>query len=381
MIKNLTYQLLTFLYFHAGFAQNIPLQTIGQLDNAIHECSGIELLPSGHIAMINDSGNHPDVFFTTRDGQIVHKTCLMKTTNKDWEEIAYANGNLYIGDFGNNDNDRRDLKIYIYGVEGEDSVFYRGQISFQYADQKNFPPPYSGRNYDMEAMVVMNDSLFLFSKNRTRPFTGYTYQYGMPAQPGNYTLSRIDSFKTGVGKEEFFWIAGADYNPPTNTLALLGYDKVWLFSHFSGSHFFKGEHQTFGFESLTQKESICFLDNETLIITDEKNFFGGGNIYLAKIPRIATSDSSMQVEVPQQEFADSIEVLFAKTPKDKILWEIFSSSGKRVLAGNADHVSPQDPLIISTEGIPAGGYVLNVIVDGKPHAFKIKKLYRSKTNK
>jgi hypothetical protein len=35
-----------------------------------------------------------------------------KYNNIDWEDTKDKNGNLYVGDFGNNDNERKDLCIY-----------------------------------------------------------------------------------------------------------------------------------------------------------------------------------------------------------------------------------------------------------------------------
>jgi sugar lactone lactonase YvrE len=37
----------------------------------------------------------------------------LQNTNIDWEDITKdKDGNLYVGDFGNNDNERKDLCIY-----------------------------------------------------------------------------------------------------------------------------------------------------------------------------------------------------------------------------------------------------------------------------
>ncbi|MDZ7846785.1 MAG: hypothetical protein U5L96_08435 [Owenweeksia sp.] len=95
----------------------------------------------------------------------------------------------------------------------EHSLWEAGEIDFSYAPQKSFPPEKAKRNFDLEAMVYANDSLFLFTKNRTQPFSGYTYLYAMPAKPGTYQLSPIDSISLGEGLRELYWVGGAAFEP------------------------------------------------------------------------------------------------------------------------------------------------------------------------
>jgi hypothetical protein len=365
--------------------QKMALKKVGSLHSDIEECSGISLLPSGLLAMINDSGNRPDVFFTDIKGHIQKMRCMAEVTNVDWEEIEYAEGYLYIGDFGNNRNKRKDLVIYKYSITENDSATYNSEIHFKYADQEEFAPADKDKNYDLEAMVHFNDSLFIFTKNRTKPFTGYTYMYGMPARAGRYNLSRIDSFKTGTeGKHDYWWISAAAINPSKDKLALLGYDKVWVFSDFYGSAFFKGKSTVYQFETLTQKEAITFLNDNDFVITDERNRFGGGDVYHGSFPRqlgqlashnATKQDTNLAVSIKQTEIADTIIVHISGAIKGKVLWEIFTTNGHRIKAGNQLLQPKESFIVIESSELPPGGYVLNVIIDGKPNAFKLKKYY------
>lgn len=381
-LRNIFYQIFSLLYFLAGFGQKVPLQKVGELDDRILECSGVTQIPGGHLAMINDSGNKPEVFFTDPKGKVLGGRCLSEVENFDWEEITYYDGFLYIGDFGNNKNKRKNLVIYKYKLGGPDSLTYWGELHFKYADQQEFPPDEEFQNYDMEAMVHYHDSIFIFTKNRTKPFTGYTYQYGMPDKPGNYTLTRLDSFLTGYGDQDLFWVSGAALNYNTNVLALLGYDKMWVFKDYSGARFFSGKHKTYSFEFLSQKESIAFLNDNELVITDEKNLFGGGIVYHASLPspeldkKVQPYDTSFfELDILNTEFQDSIVVLFPNFYEGKVLWEIFKTDGNRVKAGNTTLTKDFQKVVINTRDLSPGGYVLNVIVEGHPHAFKLRKLY------
>ncbi len=363
--------------------QKLLLKKVGSLHEDIEECSGIAKVPSGHIAMINDSGNRPDLFFTDEDGKIVKRQCLAEVSNIDWEEVSYAEGYIYIGDFGNNRNKRKDLVIYKYTISETDSTTYYSEIHFKYADQKEFAPDDERMNYDLEAMVVYNDSIFLFTKNRTEPFTGYTYQYGMPARGGHYNLTRLDSFKTGTeGKWDYWWISAATLSPNKKTLVLLGYDKMWTFENFKGSHFLRGKSTTYQFEALSQKEGITFLDDNHLMITDERNRYGGGDVFHCNLPKkteITELALSVDQELPEltlnsKEFTDSIQVHFSAAYSGKVLWEIYTTNGERITAGNKI-MTAGDTLNIDGSKLPPGGYVLNIIINGQPNAFKLKKLY------
>lgn len=374
MLRSLLYQTFSFLYFLSGFGQGLPLKVTGKLSKDLEECSGITQLPSGKWVMINDSGNPADLYFTDSSGTILKKVSLSFATNLDWEEIQYDHGYIYLGDFGNNNNNRQDLKIYRLGLAGDDSVYNAGIIHFSYKEQNSFPPPPTLQNFDMEAMVLKHDSIFLFSKNRTVPFTGYTYLYGMPDIPGKYVVSRLDSFKTGTGIMASFWVAGAALNPDKDKLALIGYDKMWLFQGFSGTHFFQGKATSFGFHKLTQKESIAFVNDSILMITEETNPTSKGYVYQASLPDLHSDEL---VFLKSEVIKDSLMVSFDKKVNGTVNWEIFDTDGHRILFGHFD-ANQQKKLTIDVSRLNFGNYVLNILIDSQPHAFRLKKPMISK---
>lgn len=351
----------------------MPLYVIGEIPEKVEECSGITRLHGGNYAMVNDSGNEPEVFITDSTGVLITSILLDDVKNTDWEEIEYSSNHLYIGDFGNNKNGRTDLSILKYSISDKYSLSNLERIKFKYAEQKEFPERKKYRNYDTEAMVHFGDSIYVFTKNRTKPFTGYTYLYGMPAKAGNYTLSRLDSFKTGHGDMSLFWVAGAALSPSKDKLVLLGYDKMWVFTDFKNANFFKGKSKTYAFAKLTQKESITFINDKTLLITDELNELGGGQMYLAHFE----TDFKINVSVDSKQFTDCI-VLNIKSPNHpKLQYELYDTKGIRADYG----IIPEnvETFSIDAEEISAGGYVISILIDGKPlQAIKVKKLYAKK---
>ncbi len=261
-----------------GSSEEQYLPIAGQLPAELRECSGMAVLPDGRLAMINDSGNEPLIYLTDTAGNLLQVLESPFLHNRDWEELLFHQGHFYLGDFGNNANKRQDLLIYKVAFDG-DSLGKVEEIRFSYARQKHYPPPAANRHFDLEAMVALGDSIYLFSKNRSDPFNGYSYQYKLPQQAGDYRLAPVDSFFTGNGTRECFWITGAALEVDRNLLCLLSYRQMWLFSDFKGSHFFKGNYRVIRFDEFSQKEAVSFGKWPLLYFTDEKNLMEGGYLY------------------------------------------------------------------------------------------------------
>jgi hypothetical protein len=251
-----------------------------RLPNTLYEVSGIEMKTnSDTIWMINDSGNTPRVYAVNIEGEIV-RTVKLDAKNKDWEDLTFdSQGNLYIGNFGNNYSKRKNLailKVSDLSASKEETVKVE-KISFSYEDQTNFPPKKKRLYFDCESLIHFNDSLYLFTKSRVKGDFGQTNLYKIPAKKGNHVAKKISSFNTCP--EFTCWITAADISPDGKKVVLLTSNSVWLFENFKDDDFFSGTatQLDLGFDS--QKESICFKDNNTLYITDERSRNFGANLY------------------------------------------------------------------------------------------------------
>lgn len=258
---------------------------MADLPPILKEASGAQKTKgSDLIWMVNDAGNSPKVFGLNEKGEIV-TTLKLKEDNHDWEDLTSDdNGNLYVGDFGNNKNERTDLvilKIDKEDLQGTGSIEAE-KISFYFPDQKKFPPKKKNRYFDCEAFFYLNDSLYLFTKSRVDGAHGKTTMYKIPANPGNYEAVKTDSYHASCNKISC-WTTSADISPDKTKVALLTPSALVIFTNFKGDNFFNGKLKTYEFNYLTQKESVCFKDNETVYITDEYSFGIGGNLYELKL--------------------------------------------------------------------------------------------------
>ncbi len=258
------------------FSQNKKLPRRTVLPAELKEVSGMTRLPNGDLWLLNDSHNPADLFrFDPIAGKLLEVRHL-PVANFDWEDLAFDPvGNLYIGDFGNNYNRRRNLRIFRYNP----STGALDSIQFRYPDQTAFPPArVEDWNFNCEAMVFFRDSLHLFSKNS---FKGnfYTKHYVLPATPnpsGEYVAELRDSVRL---KNRV--VTGAALSQDGTTFVLTGYiigkslgfipftrASAMYFRGFAGSQFLKGKQQwkrlpkfliSRQFESITQWEGNLWV--------------------------------------------------------------------------------------------------------------------------
>jgi len=258
-------------------AQKIKTKKICLIPEILQETSGIVLGLNNTIWTHNDSGGKTILYQLNSKGEILRRVFIANAQNIDWEELTEdRKGNVYIGDFGNNANKRKDLCIY--KIPHPDSLkkdtLVAQKISFSYEDQYTFPPPSYRKNFDMEAMIFYRDSLWLFSKNRTKPYSGYCKIYLLPAQKGNYIAQLKDSLYLGGKRAVFSWVTAAAINNTEDSVLLLSHKKVWIITNFHKKKWSKAKRiktKTSGLFS--QKEAVALKNFNNIYITNEKFHF------------------------------------------------------------------------------------------------------------
>lgn len=254
-------------------SNNLKPEEIAKLK--LKEISGLEYL-NNSLWGIEDSGNESKLYKINPTTGL-HEAFAVNATNTDWEDITSdAQGNLYIGDLGNNDNDRRNLSIIKINPANPAQVLQT--TSFYYPEQKDFPAKKKDRNFDCEGFFEHKGYFYLFSKNRSFDSDGTVLVHKVPNAPGNHVAEAVGSFVSCSNFRKCA-IAGADISPDGKTVALISGDKLWLLRGFMGDNFAKGKLTSYNLGEVTQKESICFSDNNTLYIADEKSKKEGGKLY------------------------------------------------------------------------------------------------------
>lgn len=202
--------------------ENYKIKTT-RLPEKLSEISTLEFY-EGYYWGLNDSGGNAEIYkIDPQNGKIVQTVKIKNADNKDWEELAFSEKEVFIGDFGNNLGKRKDLTIYYFPVsklnheEPEISVTAE-KIEFNYPEQKNFNPGNRVTNFDCEAMFYYKGKINLFTKEWTNLSTTH---YTLELKPGKQAARKLETFKTN------YLVTGAfvDENPISNTngFYLVGY--------------------------------------------------------------------------------------------------------------------------------------------------------------
>lgn len=278
--------IITFVLIGFCHAQAQALTELSKLPDVLKGCSGIEFTNNGELYMINDHGN-PFLYVIDTATFKIKRAHYLNHAMKDWEDLTTDNkGTLFIGDFGNNHNDRKDLKIYKIALPIDSSAkLTTGEsIRFSLPDQKNFPPERNKFEFDIESMAYYNDSLYLFSKSRGKPFKGLVKVYRLPVTPGDHVAELIGQKEFNSGPMFENWITSADINEQ-GQLVLLSHGKIFLFEGVINDDFFASDYKEINLEHFSQKEAVTFVKNNMLFITDERTEgIFGGKLYKFVIP-------------------------------------------------------------------------------------------------
>ncbi len=257
------------------------LQYITDFPKSLNEVSGLVSLKDSTVWAIEDGGNKDEIYKVSFNGNILKTFKVKNAKNDDWEDIAKDTlGNIYIADTGNNENDREDLVVYkLSNLEAENGDKIEAEkIEFYYPEQKKYPPKKSKRFYDVEALFHFKNKLYLVTKNRAHPFNGKALIYTIPDTKGKYAAKLVGTIDV-CEDSKTCQITAITISPDGKKIVAMSYGKLFVFTDFSMDNFSKGVKKEIDLGVRTQLESVCFLNDTTLLIADEVSHGRGGNLY------------------------------------------------------------------------------------------------------
>ena len=202
--------------------ENYQIKTI-KISEKLDEISSLEILDGFYWGQ-NDSGGEPELYkINPETGKIVQTVKITNAESRDWEELAVSDQYFFIGDFGNNNGNRKDLAVYYFPISALNSTNETisvevEKINFTYPEQKDFNPGNRKTNFDCEAMFYYNGKLHLFTKEWTNLKTTH---YTLEVKSGTQQAKKVETFKTN------YLVTGAtiDTHPISNTQGfyLIGY--------------------------------------------------------------------------------------------------------------------------------------------------------------
>lgn len=258
------------------------------LSNSLAETSGLQWVGE-RLFSINDGGNSAEIQEIDPDtGGILRTIEVSNAQNIDWEDLAASPTHLFIGDFGNNSGNRRDLRILKIALDEllNQNTVEAEFIEFSYSEQASFAE--ANHRFDCEAMVFWGNQLHIFTKPTQ---AGESDHYILNTFTGTQTPDFQQSFATPG------WITGADVTADGRNLLLLGYENAGLgtrsfimsYSGLTPGQFEPtiGQTRFLGSVSgLSQTEGIAILNREKIKISGERIRLGG----LEVPPRLSELD-------------------------------------------------------------------------------------------
>ena len=176
------------------------------------EVSGLVLARPGVLWAHNDSGDEPRLLSIGTDGRLLAEVVLAGVEHVDWEALAYAGGDLYVGDIGDNEA-RRDRVVLHRVAPGATTPAER--IDLRYPDGPQ----------DAEALLAdpLGDRLVVVTKR----FDGRGRIY---AGRRNGTLRRAGRLSLGIGEA----VTAGDVSADGRTIVLRTYARAFVWSRRRG---------------------------------------------------------------------------------------------------------------------------------------------------
>ena len=283
-MKNYLFLTLLIIYSCAEIEKDENFDSVKIIDTLvlpkiINETSGLEILNDVFVTH-NDSGGEPSLYFFNLSGEIINSIKIEKENfweiyNNDWEDITADEDYIYIADTGNNFGTRDNLniikvKISDFSIDDKIDIFYSNQDSF-------FPS--SKHEYDAEALLIIEDKIALFSKDRDSLNTDlYLIDDSVKEKQ---ELSSVANFNVNS------LITGGDYDSDTGILALVSYSSrgeqyLILFEDFNIDNPRYNSFKKYRIPiERAQIESVKIINGNMFWVTSEDE--GIGSPYLYKL--------------------------------------------------------------------------------------------------
>jgi hypothetical protein len=242
-------------------AGQVPgLRRVGSLKGAVPESSGLCPAPrAGSFYTFGDGGNGSTLYQIDGAGQPLGKLEL-GVDNIDWESLTRdEQGTYYLGDCGNNESQRRDLRLYRFRPEQPNQL---QTISFTYPDQAEFPPKKKQRNFDCEAIVARAGQVYLFTKDQGQERESKVY--AVPTTAGEHEAKLLA--RLAIAGQ----VTDAALRSDGRRLVLLGRGELFVLDGNSWAELLKATPRQIPLTGAGQTEGCAFKDDNTLLISTEQ---------------------------------------------------------------------------------------------------------------
>lgn len=245
--------------------------TIKQMVPVINEISGIadSKLNPGALWGQEDSGTPTRMYLIHHDGNVTHSVFIDGVTNRDWEEMALHDGNIFIAETGDNNEAYNNYKFYKFDepTATTDTVQTVETINFTYPDG----------SHDSEAFIIDRDNhhIYIITK-RDNPSRIYKLSYP-------FGSSNTASF---IGTLPYSGVVGAAIAEDGKEVIIKTYTGLFYYTRDNNEtmeQVFQKTYQSLPYTIEPQGEAICFsATNNGFFTVSEKSFASTVNVCFYK---------------------------------------------------------------------------------------------------
>lgn len=375
----------------------ITADGVGLLDSLMQGSSSLLYWDNGFWTF-NDHKDSCLYHIDSTSAYLMETFCINGLRNDDVEEISQDSLYLYFGDVGNNNGNRQDLHFLRIRKE---SILNQSveidTIAFSYQDQTDFTPNPQATDFDCEAFIVSDDSIYMFTKEWG---STQTTIYSIPKTLGTHIARRQESYNVGG------LVTGAAYMPEYRLVVLCGYDYdslnllsslhpfMILLYDFQGNRFFSSNKRRldFDFSTRAQIEAVAthnaldyYITNEstsvpmmgfTIDIPPVLQRLDLREYLLPYLSQFGISDNPDDVpNLSEESFRiypnPAIDKLNIDCPPEFLgaAYEIYNLRGRKVAEG----ILNDKTISLGNRNMPAGQYVLSVWKNGVQKNFSFIK--------
>ncbi len=269
----------------------------GFRDAALDEVSG--MVASRRLAdtfwVHNDSGGSATLYAVHADGRLRGAWPVVGAEANDWEDITTDDaGGLWIADTGNNNNRRRDLRLY-RAVEplprpGAQPMQLEVDrvVPFRYAEQTGFPP--DRPDFDAEAIFwaphpqTGAGTVYLLTKHRSGDLATDLYRFDDLSGAAEVTPTRVGTGEVGGDPDNYGgMVTAADASPDGQRLAVLTYHALLLYARPArdDDRYLQRLHARIPLDQAVfdQCEAVAWDGDDLIIANEQRRLFRVPNVW------------------------------------------------------------------------------------------------------
>ena len=202
---------------------------------------------------LNDSGNPASLYATKRNGELINEIKVRGARNQDWEALGIDdNGQLWIGDIGNNSRMRINLAVVVV-KEPNPHTDAEAEVIAKY------PYRYSDKSVDAEGLFIADGIPYIISKEQSG---AVLYRFPELKAGTKQVLERVGEIA------EARLVTGAGISEDGKRLAVCTYNSLWVYHNAAGNLAQMIQRKPWVLRHNFLGEAICF-EGYNLYLTNE----------------------------------------------------------------------------------------------------------------